>query len=46
VDAAAPRASQIFTLVGAVIILPIIVAYTTAGYWVFRGKVDLGSGYH
>lgn len=38
-EAAAPHASQLFTLVGALIILPIIIAYTTAGYWVFSGKV-------
>ncbi|WP_118181665.1 cytochrome d ubiquinol oxidase subunit II [Paraburkholderia phosphatilytica] len=38
-DAAAPKSSQSFTLVGAAIILPIILAYTTMGYWVFRGKV-------
>jgi cytochrome d ubiquinol oxidase subunit II len=45
-DAASPRVSQLFALVGAVIIIPIIVVYTTAGYWVFRGKVDAGSQYH
>jgi hypothetical protein len=32
-EAAAPRSSQTFTLVGAAIILPIIIAYTTMGYW-------------
>jgi cytochrome d ubiquinol oxidase subunit II len=45
-DAAAPRSSQIFTLVGAVIIVPIILVYTTAGYWIFRGKVAQGAQYH
>ena len=45
-DAAAPHSSQVFTLVGAVIIIPIIIVYTTAGYWVFRGKVvEEESGY-
>jgi cytochrome bd ubiquinol oxidase subunit II len=39
-DAAAPKESQRFTLVGAVVILPVILVYTTAGYWVFRGKVE------
>jgi cytochrome d ubiquinol oxidase subunit II len=39
-QAAAPRSSQLFTLVGAVIIVPIILAYTTLGYWVFKGKTD------
>jgi cytochrome bd ubiquinol oxidase subunit II len=45
-DAASPRSSQLFALVGAVIIIPIIVVYTTAGYWIFRGKVEAGSQYH
>jgi cytochrome d ubiquinol oxidase subunit II len=31
-----------FTLAGAAVILPIIIAYTTLGYWVFRGKVRHG----
>jgi cytochrome bd ubiquinol oxidase subunit II len=44
-DAAAPHSSQVFTLVGAVIIIPIITVYTTAGYWVFRGKVEPGAHY-
>ena len=39
-QAAAPRSSQMFTLVGAAVILPVIIAYTTLGYWVFRGKVS------
>ncbi|CAD6534099.1 Cytochrome bd-I ubiquinol oxidase subunit 2 [Paraburkholderia hiiakae] len=45
-EAASPRSSQLFALVGAVIIIPIILVYTTAGYWVFRGKVQQGSQYH
>jgi cytochrome d ubiquinol oxidase subunit II len=45
-DAAAPRSSQTFTLVGAAVILPIIIAYTTMGYWVFRGKVRHGDQHH
>jgi cytochrome bd ubiquinol oxidase subunit II len=45
--AAAPRSSQIFLLVGVVIIVPIILAYTALAYWVFRGKVHHGDeGYH
>jgi cytochrome d ubiquinol oxidase subunit II len=40
--ASAPRSSQIFVLVGAVIILPIILFYTAFSYWVFRGKVRQG----
>ncbi|MES2552349.1 MAG: cytochrome d ubiquinol oxidase subunit II [Pseudomonadota bacterium] len=44
--AAAPRGSQIFTLVGTVIIIPIILIYTVWAYYVFRGKVRHGDGYH
>ena len=39
-QAAAPHASQAFTLVGAVVIVPVILAYTALGYRVFRGKTD------
>jgi cytochrome d ubiquinol oxidase subunit II len=39
-QAAAPRSSQTFTLVGTVIILPIILTYTLLGYRVFRGKTN------
>ena len=45
-QAAAPDASLGFALVGAVILVPIILAYTAYAYWVFRGKVDPESGYH
>jgi cytochrome bd ubiquinol oxidase subunit II len=41
-QAAAPHSSQVFTLAGAAVIIPIIIAYTTLGYWVFRGKVRHG----
>jgi cytochrome d ubiquinol oxidase subunit II len=44
-DAAVPRESQLFMLVGTVVILPVILAYTGWAYWVFRGKVA-GYGYH
>jgi cytochrome bd ubiquinol oxidase subunit II len=44
-DAAAPVRSQGFMLVGAAFILPVILAYTTWAYWVFRGKAG-GHGYH
>jgi cytochrome bd ubiquinol oxidase subunit II len=44
-DAAAPAGSLGFMLVGAVVILPVILAYTTWAYWVFRGKVG-AHGYH
>jgi cytochrome d ubiquinol oxidase subunit II len=45
-EAAAPAKSQIFMLVGAAILLPVILIYTAYAYWVFRGKVDEGTGYH
>ncbi len=45
-EAAAPRASQIFMLVGAGVLIPIILAYTAYAYWVFRGKIDPDDGYH
>ncbi|HZV19387.1 MAG TPA: cytochrome d ubiquinol oxidase subunit II [Sphingobium sp.] len=44
-DGAAPYRSQLFMLVGAVVMVPIILAYTGWAYWVFRGKVDT-EGYH
>jgi cytochrome d ubiquinol oxidase subunit II len=46
-QAAAPHSSQAFALVGALIIIPVILAYTALGYWVFRGKVRADDGgYH
>lgn len=45
-DAAAPVQSQLFSLVGALFILPFILVYTAWSYYVFRGKVRLGEGYH
>ncbi len=44
-DAAAPPSSQLFMLVGAGVMIPIILAYTGYAYWVFRGKVR-DEGYH
>ena len=44
--AAAPPQSQGFALVGALLIVPIILAYTGWAYYVFRGKVREGEGYH
>ena len=43
--AAAPESSQIFMLIGAAILVPLILAYTAWSYWVFRGKVG-HEGYH
>jgi cytochrome d ubiquinol oxidase subunit II len=44
-DAAAPRKSQVFMLVGACVLMPLILGYTAWAYWVFRGKVA-HEGYH
>jgi cytochrome d ubiquinol oxidase subunit II len=44
-QAAAPASSQLFLLVGAAILIPLILAYTAWSYWVFRGKVG-DHGYH
>ena len=44
-QAASPASSQLFMLVGAVVLIPIILAYTAYAYWVFRGKVG-EHGYH
>ncbi len=45
-EAAAPDSSLAFMLVGALVLLPLILAYTAYSYWVFRGKVDPEAGYH
>ena len=45
-EAAAPRNAQVFMLVGAAVLIPVILAYTAYAYWVFRGKVDPEAGYH
>lgn len=45
-DASAPHSSQAFALVGVTIMVPIILIYTAYSYYVFRGKVRVGEGYH
>ena len=45
-DTAAAPESQIFMLIGVLILLPIILCYTFLSYWSFRGKVRPGEGYH
>lgn len=45
-DAAGPPQSLGFALVGALFIIPFILAYTAWSYFVFRGKVKAGEGYH
>ena len=44
--AAAPPRRMGFTLVGALLIIPVILVYSTWSYYVFRGKVRTGDGYH
>ncbi|MFK7994538.1 MAG: cytochrome d ubiquinol oxidase subunit II [Granulosicoccus sp.] len=45
-DVAAPDESLLFTLVGTVVLVPVILIYTAYAYWVFRGKVNPAEGYH
>jgi len=45
-DAAAAPRSQAFLMVGTLFLLPLILGYTAWSYWVFRGKVRRGTGYH
>ena len=45
-QAAAPRASQIFVLVGASVLIPLILVYSGFSYWLFRGKVQADAHYH
>jgi cytochrome d ubiquinol oxidase subunit II len=44
-QAASPVQSQGFVLVGAIIMIPAVLAYTAYSYRVFRGKVVAGEGY-
>jgi cytochrome bd ubiquinol oxidase subunit II len=44
-EAAAPRSSLIFMLVGACIMLPALLYYTYHSYKIFRGKVTTAIGY-
>jgi cytochrome bd ubiquinol oxidase subunit II len=45
-DASSAPQSQGFALVGTLFIVPIILTYTSWSYYVFRGKVKRGEGYH
>jgi len=45
-DAASAPGSQLFLLLGTLLVIPIVIAYTSWTYWVFRGKVRAGTGYH
>ena len=45
-DTAAAPASQIFMLLGTLVLLPMILGYVVFVYWLFRGKVREGESYH
>jgi cytochrome d ubiquinol oxidase subunit II len=45
-ETSAAPSSQIFMLMGTLFMLPIILGYTGFVYWIFRGKVKEGEGYH
>jgi cytochrome d ubiquinol oxidase subunit II len=45
-EAAAHPSSQVFFLIGASILLPMIIGYTVFVFWLFRGKLQPGEGYH
>jgi cytochrome bd ubiquinol oxidase subunit II len=45
-EAAVPAESMGFTLVGALFVIPFILGYSAWSYYVFRGKVKVGEGYH
>jgi len=45
-QASSPPSSQLFLLVGAVILIPTVLGYSAYAYWVFRGKVGEDSHDH
>ncbi|MCK2183296.1 cytochrome d ubiquinol oxidase subunit II [Halomonas getboli] len=45
-DVASAPESQLFLLLGMLFVIPIVLTYTAWSYWVFRGKVRVGEGYH
>lgn len=45
-QASSSHSSQLFALIGTLIILPIVLVYNGMQYHVFRGKVHEGEGYH
>ncbi len=45
-EAAASPSTQLFLLLGTLLLLPVILFYTAWSYWVFRGKVRADVGYH
>jgi cytochrome d ubiquinol oxidase subunit II len=45
-QAASSTDSQTFMLAGTIFMLPVVIGYTVLVYWLFRGKVREGEGYH
>lgn len=45
-DTAAAPASQIFMLLGTLLLLPMVLGYVVFIFWLFRGKVRAGESYH
>jgi cytochrome d ubiquinol oxidase subunit II len=45
-EAAADLSSQVFMLIGTLILLPLIFGYTVLVFWIFRGRLRPGEGYH
>ena len=45
-QAAAPDNSLVFMSFGVAVLVPLILGYTAWAYYVFRGKVKAGEGYH
>jgi cytochrome d ubiquinol oxidase subunit II len=45
-EASSPVETQMFLLVGVLLLLPLVIAYTAFVYWTFRGRVRPGEGYH
>ncbi|WLD57865.1 cytochrome d ubiquinol oxidase subunit II [Salinispirillum sp. LH 10-3-1] len=45
-DASSAHSSQLFLLIGLLFVIPFVLMYTAWTYWVFRGKVKAGVGYH
>jgi len=45
-QATSSPSTQAFLLIGTLFLLPVILTYTAWSYWVFRGKLRQGVGYH
>lgn len=45
-QATSSEGTQAFLLVGTLFLLPVILIYTAWSYWVFKGKLKPGVGYH